>query len=76
MNTVNMPGFAAEASLSGASGRYHTLESAAAQAAGGVVLSQFCHTNLDGMTTECCYCYGVSCWCEPVKKKLLTLLGT
>ncbi len=76
MNTINTPGFTAEASLSGASEHYHMLGNSAAQAAGGVVLPQFCHTNLEGRITECCYCYRGSCWCEPVKKKPLTLLPT
>ena len=41
MNTINMPGFTAEASLSGPSEQYHTPRGSAAHTAGGVVLPQF-----------------------------------
>jgi hypothetical protein len=73
MNRKNMPGFTAEVSLSGVSEHYQMLGSSSAQAAGGV-LAQFCHTNLEGRITECCYCYQGSCWCQPVKR--ITLFPT
>jgi hypothetical protein len=80
MITMNIPGFTAEASLSGASEHYQTLGSSAAQAAGGVVLPQqfrtlydFCHTDMEGRITECCACYRGTCLCDPAKKKPLVL---
>ena len=77
MNTINMPGFTAEASLSGASEHYHMPGSSTARAGGGVVLPQqlstlwdFCHTDMEGRITECCACYEGVCLCQPAGKKL------
>ena len=80
MNTIRVPGFTAEASLSGAIEHYRMLGSSAARAAGGAVLPQqfrtlydFCHTDMEGRVTECCACYSGICLCNPAKKKPLEL---
>ena len=77
MNTINMPGFTAEASLSEATEHYHMLGSCTVRAGGGVVLPQqlrtlwdFCHTDMEGRITECCACYEGVCLCQPAGKKL------
>jgi hypothetical protein len=69
MNTLDTPGFTAEASLPGTSGHYHKLHSTD-QAANGMVLPQFswCYPSIYPGVNRCCYCnpWGENCTCRYV----------
>ena len=69
-----MPGFTAEASLSG-SGPYYVPRRAAAEASGGALVPQFSwcyYTDTTPAIKRCCYCdeFGGGCVCRNAKPPL------
>jgi hypothetical protein len=57
MNTINIPGFTAEASLYTAGERYRMAHFSLSVGEGGIVRPQFCFTDDDGRTI-CCESFG------------------